>query len=246
MNHRKLCVDRGKPNARKAVHSPLVEDVRPAKFSSMKDLVAYYEKSITGKYIVKAAEKMGLEPKDLGKNPEEICEGIERASLKLLRSDKGYKSPEHAVASLVVARNESDNAVAILGRMISAVENGETSNELKNMIEVIREAKSIGFKTGMGSDSELVSDEILRISTHRNYRSSKGGIAVLVLSQKPDGADVVMSEIVPKLSGSEVYDLRGFVRNRIEKGKIVKGDYLLNTLEKRIEKDIERITGTAA
>jgi len=245
MNHKKLVdgrrMGKGVPKKRE-----LVEDVRPVKFSSMKDLVAYYDKSITGRYIVKAAEKMGLGPEDLGKNPEKICEGIERASLKLLRNDRGYKSPVHAVASLVVARNDTDSAISILGKMISAVEDGEASNELKNMTEVMKEAKSIGFKTGMGSDSELVSDEILRISTHRNYRSSKSGIAVLVLSQKPDGADVVMSEIVPKLSGSEVYDLRGFVRNRVEKGKIVKGDYLLNTLEKRIEKDIERITGNAA
>ena len=69
MNHRKPCVDRGKPNAQRDTQkvraSPLLEDVRPAKFSSMKDVVAYYKDSMTARYIVKSAEKMGLDPNDI-------------------------------------------------------------------------------------------------------------------------------------------------------------------------------------
>lgn len=242
MNHRKLCVGRGKPNTAAQRTRQLIEEARPAKFSSMRDLITYYDKSITARYIVKAAEKAGLEPKDLGKNTEDICEGIERASLKLLRNDRGYKTPMHAVASLVMAKNDADTAIAILGKMISAAGEGETSNELKNMTEVMKEAKGIGFKNNAHPNSESVADEILRISTHRNYRNSKNGVAVLVLSQKPDdGADIVMNDILPRLSGSEVYDLKGIVRGMLHKKKIEKGDVLLNTLQTRVEEDLRKL-----
>ncbi len=229
--------------------SPLVEDVRPVKFSSMDELAAYYNNSITGKYIVRAAERMGLEPKNLGKNPEEICEGIERASLKLLRNDRGYKSPVHAVASIVMAKNDAGTAIEVLEKMISAMENEgkEQAGEFRNMADVMKEAKDIEFKINVESKSELIADEVLRISTHPNYRTSRTGIAVLVLNQRPnEGVDMVLNRLLPKLSGSEVYNLRAFVKGIMHKKKIEKGNILLNTLQTKVEEELRLMRENAA
>ncbi len=195
---------------------------RPERFSTMNDLLDHYKGNSNHRMIITVAKEIGAKLTNLGKSTEDICDGIDGAALRLGRRDKGYKSAMHAVASLVLAKNDSDTAIALIDNMAGMLR-GENRTHLRNISDMMKTAKSFGLniETLGGGRPEITADEILRVAVHPRYKTPENGVAIVALAQKaPGAADMVKEKILPGRSGSELYCLGSYVKNLVNKQKM--------------------------
>lgn len=211
------------------------------RFSTMDDLLNSWKGNSAASSIISAAKEMGLELKHLGSDAEEINNRIGRASLKLGRKDKGYCKPVYAVISMVLAKNDRDTAMGLIESMISKAEERETKNHLTNISSIMKEAKGFGLGIEhLGSKrEESTADEIVRVATNPRYHYAKNAVAIVMIGQKaPKTTEILVEEILPKCSGSELFHLGSFIRGRMNRNMIDReeGTRLLKEIEGRLDK----------
>lgn len=213
----------------------------PERFSSIDDLLNAWAGNQSASNIIKTAKYMGIELRHLGNSTEEINDVIGRSAFKFSRKDRGYCKPVYAVVSLILAKNEIDTAKWLIGTMIDKVGEKDTKNHLTNISRMMEEAKNMGLeKKQLGSiRDESTADEIVRVATNPKYKYPKNAVAVVIIGQKADGAaDLIMNNIIPNCTGTELFDLASFIKGCLHKNAISREDglRLLENIEMKLNK----------
>jgi len=206
----------------------------PERFSSIDDLLNAWAGNQSASNIIKTAKYMGIELRHLGNSTEEINDVISR-------KDRGYCKPIYAVVSIVLAKNDIDTAKWLVGTMIDRVGEKETKNHLTNISRMMEEAKNMGLeKKQLGSiRDESTADEIIRVATSPKYRYPKNAVAAVIIGQKAGGAtDIIMKNIIPNCTGTELFDLASFIKGRLHKNAINReeGLLVLENIERKLNK----------
>lgn len=213
----------------------------PDRISNMNDLLENWKGNNSAREIIRTAKKLGIGPERFGNNSEEISEIIGTASFKFSRRDRGYCKPIYAVASIILAQNDLDTAKWIIAEMTSKTEEKEVKRHLNNISAIMDETKNLGLSTEhLGSRrNQSTADEIVRVATNPKYNYPKNAIALVVLGQKAENMmDILLKNIIPKCTGSELFDLGSIIKGRTHKRviSVEQAEILLKEIGKRLDR----------
>lgn len=213
----------------------------PDKSSDIDKLLNVWKDNQSAKEIIKTAKEFGIGPERFGSNDEEIAETIGAASFKFSRKDKGYCKPIYAVASMILAQNDLDTAKWLITEMASKTEEKEVKKHLNNISAIMDETKNLGLSTEqLGSKrNHSIADEIVRAATNPKYNYPKNAIALVMLGQKAENmVDILLKNIIPKCSGSELFDLGSIIKGRMHRRVVSmeEAEILLIEIEKRLDR----------
>jgi len=215
--------------------------IDPDRNLNMNDLLEAWKGNNSASEIIRTAKELGIGPERFGNNNEEITETIGVASFKFSRKDRGYCKPIYAVASIILAQNDLDTAKLIITEMASKTEEKEVREHLTNISAIMNETKNLGLSTEhLGSKrNQSTADEIIRVATNPKYNYPKNAIALVMLGQKAENTvDILLKNIIPKCTGSELFDLGSIIRGRTHKRviSVEQAEILLKEIKKRIDK----------
>jgi len=196
---------------------------KPDRFSTMVDLIAHFKYHASARDIATAARRMELRLENLGRDSEDICSGIETASLKLINRNKGYLNAEYAVAGIVLANNDIDSAIEAMDKMASKTGGKEGKRHFTNISDMLKSAKELGLDVHrLGSKrSESTADEIIRVATHGRYNNPVKGLVIVALGQKAPGmVDILINTVFPRIEDSDLWCLGGYIRGMESRRKI--------------------------
>ena len=215
--------------------------IEPDRNLNINDLMEAWKGNNSASEIIRTAKELGIGPDRFGNNSDEITESIGVASFKFSRRDKGYCKPIYAVASIVLAQNDMDTAKWLIAEMASKTEEKEIKSHLTNISAIIDETKNLGLRTeNLGSiRNHSTADEIIRVATSRRYNYAKNAIAIVLLKQKAeDMMDILLKNIIPNCTGSELFNLGSYIKGRLHRNKISReqAEILLIDIEKKLNK----------
>jgi len=216
------------------------EKMPPEMSLSIDDLLKRWEGSTSARLILQTAKKLNIGPDRFGNSNEEINENIGRASFKLSRRDRGYCKEIYAVASMIIAYNDMDTAKWLIREIASKMDENDVKKHLVNISDIMEEAKGLGLRTEqLGSiRTETTADEIIRVATNTKYRYPKNGLAIVMIGQKaPELKERIITSLVPKCSGTELFELKSYIMGRIGRRKmdIETGKELIKKIEERLD-----------